>query len=97
MSQEMLEFVTILVKFCFWNSCAGLILLPFLLLENKINRSKIDKFVQNNKIANYQKNKLYKDQKRYEYGAIIVLIVFLIIFAITLWSLVGIRHTSIWF
>lgn len=50
MSQEMLEFVTILVKFRFWDSCAGLILWPFLLLENKINRSKIDKFVKNKKI-----------------------------------------------
>ena len=97
MSQKMLEFVTILVKFCFWDSCAGLILWPFLLLENKINRSKIDKFVKNNKITNHQKDKLYKDQKRYEYGAIIVLIVFLIIFAITLWSIIGVRHTSIWF
>ena len=29
--------------------------------------------------------------------AIIVLIVFLIIFAITLWSIIGVRHTSIWF
>ena len=97
MSQNMLEFVTILVKFCFWDSCAGLILWPFLLLENKINRSKIDTLVKNKKIANHQKDKLYKDQKRYEHGAIIVLPVFLIIFAITLWSIIGVRHTSIWF
>lgn len=97
MSQKMLEFVTILVKFCFWDSCAGLILCPFMVLENKINRLKIDKFVKNNKITNHQKDKLYEDQKRYEYGAIIALIVFPIMFAISLWSIVGVRHTSIWF
>lgn len=87
----------ILVKFCFWDSCAGLILCPFLVLENKINRSKIDSFVQNNKIDNHQKDKLYKDQKRYEYTAIIALIAFPIMFTITLWSIVGVWHTSIWF
>lgn len=97
MSQSMLEFVTILVKFCFWDSCAGLILWPFLLLENKINRLKINSLVKNKKIANHQKDKLYKDQKRYEYVAIIVLPIFLIMFAITLWSIIGVRHTSIWF
>ena len=97
MSHEMLEFVTILVKFCFWDSCAGLILLPFMVLENKINRLKIDTFVKNNKITNHQKDKLYQDQKRYEYVAIIALIVFPIVFAITLWSIIGVRHASIWF
>lgn len=97
MSQETLKFVTILVKFCFWDSCAGLILWPFLLLENKINRSKIDKFVKNQKIEYYQKRKLYKKQEYYEHGAIIVLIILLIMFAISLWSIIGIRHTSIWF
>lgn len=97
MSQKMLEFVTILVKFCFWDSCAGLILLPFMVLENKINRLKIDSFVKNNKITNHQKDKLYEDQKRYEYITIIALIVFPIVFAISLWSIVGVRHTSIWF
>ena len=93
----MLEFVTILVKFCFWDSCAGLILLPFMVLEDKINRLKIDSFVKNNKITNHQKDKLYEDQKRYEYITIIALIVFPIVFAISLWSIVGVRHTSIWF
>lgn len=93
----MLEFVTLLVKFCFWDSCAGLILWPFLLLENKINRLKINSLVQNNKITNHEKDKLYKDQKRYEYVAIIILPVFLIMFAITLWSIIGVRHISIWF
>lgn len=93
----MLEFVTILVKFCFWDSCAGFILLPFMVLENKINRLKIDSFVKNNKITNHQKDKLYEDQKRYEYITIIALIVFPIVFAISLWSIVGVRHTSIWF
>ena len=97
MSHEMLKFVTILVKFCFWDSCAGLILLPFMVLENKINRLKIDTFVKNNKITNHQKDKLYQDQKRYEYVAIIALIVFPIVFAITLWSIIGVRHASIWF
>ena len=97
MSQSMLEFVTLLVKFCFWDSCAGLILWPFLLLENKINRLKINSLVQNNKITNHEKDKLYKDQKRYEYVAIIILPVFLIMFAITLWSIIGVRHISIWF
>ena len=90
----MLKFVTILVKFCFWDSCAGLILWPFLLLENKINRLKIDTLV---KITNHQKDILYKDQKRYEYTAIIALIAFPIMFAISLWSIVGVRHASIWF
>ena len=93
----MLKFVTILVKFCFWDSCAGLILWPFLLLENKINRLKIDTLVKNNKITNHQKDILYKDQKRYEYTAIIALIAFPIMFAISLWSIVGVRHASIWF
>lgn len=97
MSQNMLEFVTILVKFCFWDSCAGLILWPFMVLENKINRLKINSLVRNNKITNHEKDKLYKDQKRYEYVAIIILPVFLIMFAITLWSIIGVRHTSIWF
>ena len=97
MSQSMLKFVTILVKFCFWDSCAGLILWPFLLLENKINRLKIDSLVKNNKITNHQKDILYKDQKRYEYTAIIALIAFPIMFAISLWSIVGVRHASIWF
>lgn len=97
MSQSMLKFVTILVKFCFWDSCAGLILWPFLLLENKINRLKIDTLVKNNKITNHQKDILYKDQKRYEYTAIIALIAFPIMFAISLWSIVGVRHASIWF
>lgn len=93
MSQKMLEFVTMLVKCCFWDSCAGLILLPFMVLENKINRLKIDTLVKNNKITNHQKDKLYKDQNLTS----IALIVFPILFVISLWSIVGVWHTSIWF